>query len=540
MDGFVFLAPLAIVGYAGAVLALGIIIRYSGSQKLPIQLETVSGSSSSLPSPASSSSSSLKSTILRGVKSTTSTLKVAVRIPVQAVPRWSSLTELIAKRWRKRIMLEQLPTIASEDDNPVPPAPATPEPVLVDLTEASTVSSPFLPLHVLGTSAPIVRSHTPLPPTSASNVLATSRSSIFTLDSYSVPSTPPPYRGHQHAGHRYEAVSPFASPRSHASRVQEPGTYVPRSASPIVGLPHSRPRTPSPIYNNPHFLATSPVLRNHRRTRSFGGISVKRVAATPAIPVNLPRNGSGTFVAVESCKESLTRDPKIASSVDWLTEVIRRYSDAALAARPFTTVNMKHLARLEKWKKYETPIFDKPFSHEEVVAFEDAIALHGPELRAVRDEVTNRSMPEIVRFYGHWKNSKLKEENERIRTKGPPPKPVNRQYRSEAERGEGLRVGLSDDEGSIVAQPSKSPSCGACRTRESSVWWKAPKGLSTNVLCDACGNNWRRYADLNVRPIREESAPTTKSRAIEKREGTPLTAPSSKRARVSVFDVFSQ
>ncbi|KAJ3515868.1 hypothetical protein NMY22_g14337 [Coprinellus aureogranulatus] len=299
MDGFVFLAPLAIVGYAGAVLALGIIIRYSGSQKLPIQLETVSGSSSSLPSPASSSSSSLKSTILRGVKSTTSTLKVAVRIPMQAVPRWSSLTELIAKRWRKRIMLEQLPTIASEDDNLVPPAPATPEPVLVDLTEASTVSSPFLPLRVLGTAAPTVRSQTPLLPTSASNVLATSRSSIFTLDSYSVPSTPPPYRGHghQHAGHRYEAVSPFASPRSHASRIQEPGTYAPRSASPIVGLPHPRPRTPSPIYNNPHFLATSPVLRNHRRTRSFGGISVKRVAAAPAIPVNLPRNGSGTFVA---------------------------------------------------------------------------------------------------------------------------------------------------------------------------------------------------------------------------------------------------
>ncbi|KAJ2911836.1 hypothetical protein MD484_g8581, partial [Candolleomyces efflorescens] len=237
---------------------------------------------------------------------------------------------------------------------------------------------------------------------------------------------------------------------------------------------------------------------------------------------------------VESCKKHLTRDPTTASSVDWLTEVIRRFSDAALAARPFTSVNMKSGIRSEKWKKFETAYTDKSFSHEEVVAFEDAIALHGPELRAARDEVPNRSMPEIVRFYGHWKNSKLKEENKRLRTKGPPPKPVNRQYVSEAERIGGLHVGLSDDEGSIVAQPSKSPSCGACRTRESTTWWKAPKGLPTNILCDNCGTNWRKYADLNVRPVREESVPTSKSKAIEKREGTPLAGPSSKRARTSV------
>ena len=29
--------------------------------------------------------------------------------------------------------------------------------------------------------------------------------------------------------------------------------------------------------------------------------------------------------------------------------------------------------------------------------------MHGAELRAVREEVTSRTMPEVVRFYGHWK-----------------------------------------------------------------------------------------------------------------------------------------
>lgn len=125
---------------------------------------------------------------------------------------------------------------------------------------------------------------------------------------------------------------------------------------------------------------------------------------------------------------------------------------------------------------------------------------------------------------------KLGEENRKLRSKGPTPKPVRLQYKSLAEANIGQHVGHSDDDSSIIAQPSKTPSCGACRTRESKTWWKAPKGLPTNILCDTCGTNWRKYADLNVRPLREESVPTTKAR--EKREGTPLAGPSNKRPRV--------
>ena len=46
---------------------------------------------------------------------------------------------------------------------------------------------------------------------------------------------------------------------------------------------------------------------------------------------------------------------------------------------------------------------DRAWSREEILAFEDAIALHGPELRAAKEEVPHRSMPEVVRFFGHWK-----------------------------------------------------------------------------------------------------------------------------------------
>lgn len=56
-----------------------------------------------------------------------------------------------------------------------------------------------------------------------------------------------------------------------------------------------------------------------------------------------------------------------------------------------------------QWKKQETRYSDKEWNDEEVAAFEDGIAQFGAELRAVREEVGTRPMPEVVRFYGKWK-----------------------------------------------------------------------------------------------------------------------------------------
>ncbi|KAJ7504211.1 hypothetical protein B0H11DRAFT_2154460 [Mycena galericulata] len=195
----------------------------------------------------------------------------------------------------------------------------------------------------------------------------------------------------------------------------------------------------------------------------------------------------------------LSSDKKLRTSVDWLTEVIHRFSVAALAAKPFSTVNMRSSMRTEKWKKHETRYTDKEWSVEEIAAFEDAIAAHGPELRAVRDEVVTRSIYEVA--------------NLRILEHGLPVKPPGRQYKSVAEAAIGQRVGLSDDEGSIISQPSKTATCGACRTRDSRTWWKAPKGLSTSILCDTCGTNWRKYADLNTSTSAQSTPPPVVSAA---------------------------
>ena len=90
-----------------------------------------------------------------------------------------------------------------------------------------------------------------------------------------------------------------------------------------------------------------------------------------------------------------------------------------------------------------------------------------------------------------------------------------------------------DYEGSIVKQPRSNVVCASCKTRESAQWWKAPKGLSSTILCDDCGLSWRKYADFTKPVIREESVPaSSKGKAPEKREGTPLNGPSAKRTKV--------
>lgn len=50
---------------------------------------------------------------------------------------------------------------------------------------------------------------------------------------------------------------------------------------------------------------------------------------------------------MESFKRDLTDDEKERSSVDWLTEVIRRYSDVALNAGSMSAVDMKSVTRQE-------------------------------------------------------------------------------------------------------------------------------------------------------------------------------------------------
>lgn len=52
--------------------------------------------------------------------------------------------------------------------------------------------------------------------------------------------------------------------------------------------------------------------------------------------------------SVEACKNGLTTDRDLLSSVDWLTEVIHRFTDAYMKGNAPHTVNMDVLMHSEK------------------------------------------------------------------------------------------------------------------------------------------------------------------------------------------------
>ena len=126
---------------------------------------------------------------------------------------------------------------------------------------------------------------------------------------------------------------------------------------------------------------------------------------------------------VEQRKMRLTAKQGLRSNVDWLTEAIRRFSEAYALGRDFSAVTMSNVSRTEKvgfcisllttlsyfsitlyqWKTTETRCADREWDDDEMAEFEDAVLTHGAELRTVRDEVGTRTIYEVVRYYGHWK-----------------------------------------------------------------------------------------------------------------------------------------
>jgi hypothetical protein len=55
-----------------------------------------------------------------------------------------------------------------------------------------------------------------------------------------------------------------------------------------------------------------------------------------------------TVEEVEARKQELAGDSNLINQVDWLTEVIRRLSDAAIQAKPWSSVNMRSPMRTER------------------------------------------------------------------------------------------------------------------------------------------------------------------------------------------------
>jgi hypothetical protein len=151
----------------------------------------------------------------------------------------------------------------------------------------------------------------------------------------------------------------------------------------------------------------------------------------------------------------------------------------------------------------------------------------------VREEVGTgkRSQAEVVRFYGHWKNGKLRKENE-LKRRGKFVTVPSRASSELSDDGDGNVNGNGPVlSGNMSGGREKEKACASCRTKDSRTWFKAPKHreLPSSVLCDSCSPSWRKYAELPLRSVRDEAS----AKKTDKREGTPLASTVTKKTKVS-------
>ncbi|CAG7847903.1 Lid2 complex component snt2 Short=Lid2C component snt2 [Serendipita indica DSM 11827] len=240
----------------------------------------------------------------------------------------------------------------------------------------------------------------------------------------------------------------------------------------------------------------------------------------------------------ERRKSILTARSDLQCDIDWLEEVVRRFTDAWLNKQSVYSVNMRKPMVIRAFKDgKETRYRDREWSEVEEAIFDESVRKHHSELRHVRADIKTRTMPEVVRHFGHWKARQLK-----LQRLMPPQEPTP--------------AATSDDNTSIYQKGDRRVfTCAVCRTKDSETWWKAPRNLSTNSMCDECGTQWRKYAIKSVRTDKEREVapkphshatpepPTTRSGAATnkaiglaadkaKRESTPLNGPLNKKLRL--------
>lgn len=136
------------------------------------------------------------------------------------------------------------------------------------------------------------------------------------------------------------------------------------------------------------------------------------------------------------------------------------------------------------------------FTPQERATFEASVERHGGFEQHETARLLKKSPAEVLRYYYMWRNEQLKRENDALRhhqkihvTHGRTQKtlgaPSLGKVRSRAPSSE-----LSDDDTSLYDPDeavSRKLQCAACSTRLSKVWWRAPRSLSGESMCENCG-----------------------------------------------------
>ncbi|TYJ52428.1 hypothetical protein B9479_006969 [Cryptococcus floricola] len=116
-------------------------------------------------------------------------------------------------------------------------------------------------------------------------------------------------------------------------------------------------------------------------------------------------------------------------------------------------------------------------------------------------QVLRRSPSEILRYFYIWKNNQLRVENEAVRQHHPLVTPHSRQPKTLGPPSLGKIRSAGDDRkendsASVYGKVTEGEphfTCATCSTRLGEIWWKCPRTVPGEAMCNVCGSNYRKY-----------------------------------------------
>ncbi|WVQ76766.1 hypothetical protein IAR50_006440 [Cryptococcus sp. DSM 104548] len=171
-----------------------------------------------------------------------------------------------------------------------------------------------------------------------------------------------------------------------------------------------------------------------------------------------------------------------------------------LAISSFTTLGAKQAMNFMRTRKLQD-FNPATFTAEETSLFESELERVGGLDTYSCSQVLHRSSSEILRYFYIWKNDQLKFRNEALRqhhplatthsrqtnTLGPPPLGKVRSAGDDCQDDDSASVYAKHPEG------EKEFICATCSTRLGEIWWKCPRTVQGEAMCNICGSNYRKY-----------------------------------------------
>lgn len=276
------------------------------------------------------------------------------------------------------------------------------------------------------------------------------------------------------------------------------------------------------------------------------------MARVRALP-NLPKPGYDIEVYDMALHLRMQRGPE---------EALKAMSSISLAElRPLIKVRVLTVAPRGPVADIAPP----QLSAKELTIFENEIARVGSLEHHDIAKRINRRPADIVRYYYNWRNTKLRAEHEATKqakraARAERKKLQKQQLVTQRDKKHHIPMGASanvastrdgspesDAEGSVYAADDAeaakgslpAPSCSVCANKHSKIWWKAPRSLNGNFLCESCGTSYRKYgiAIPNKYAIdetlRRKQVAAAEVNGNGKRDATPAMGPIAKKGKVS-------